>query len=180
MSNDPVVSQIRSSQRYFFECLFIKNENGDGIYKNPVTINLSTINADTKTHGTPQLYTVSLSDYIIEHNEDSSTGPVFNESDRCMLVLDSKELTKGKTRYMTIIGNDSGIGLFGSNALVLTSLPDSINLKLGFINLLDATDQNIYNPNKDYEASSGGIVIKQLSQKIVYCLFRLAITVSYL
>ena len=73
---------------------------------------------------------------------------------------------------MTLIGSDSGIGLFGSNSIVLQNLPDYALIELGFINPLEAIDKTIYNPNKDLPKTAGGITILQKSQAIKYSLFR--------
>jgi len=168
---------LRSSKTYFFEVLFVRNAGGDGLYYNPVNVNLSGINADTKSStNRPVLYTISLSDFVIEHED------AWDEKDRCLLVLASEQITQGKTRYMTLLGSDSGIGLFGSNSIVLQNLPDYALIQIGFINPLDATDKTIYNPNADLTTtdSTGTITITQKSQGIKYCLFRFQISVNYL
>ena len=171
---------IRSSRTYFFEVLFVRNAAGDGLYYNPVNVNLSNINSDTKSStNRPVLYTISLSDFVIEHEDDWTKN---HEEDRCLVVLASEQLTQGKTRYMTLLGSDSGIGLFGSNSIVLQNLPDYAMIQIGFVNVLDATDKNIYDPNKDFTTtdSTGTITITQKSQAIKYALFRFAITIQYL
>lgn len=168
---------IRSSKTYFFEVLFVRNAAGNGIYYNPVNVNLSGINSDTKSStNRPVLYTISLSDFVIEHED------AWDEKDRCLIVLASEQLTQGKTRYMTLLGSDSGIGLFGSNSIVLQNLPDYAMIQIGFINPLDATDKTIYNPNANLVTTdnTGTITITQKSQAIKYCLFRFAVQCQYL
>lgn len=171
---------IRSSRTFFFEVLFVRNAAGDGLYYNPVGVNLSNINADTKSStNRPVLYTISLSDFVIEHEDDWTKN---HEEDRCLIVLASEQLTQGKTRYMTLIGSDSGIGLFGSNSIVLQNLPDFAQIKLGFVNVMDASDKDIYNPNEDFTRSdpTETITITQKSQAIKYALFRFQVSCNYL
>lgn len=168
---------IRSSKTYFFEVLFVQNAGGDDFSDvcKPVRVDLTKINADTKSStNRPVLYTISLSDFVIEHQNN------WNQDDRCLIVLASEQLTQGKTRYMTLIGSDSGIGLFGSNSIVLQNLPDFALIELGFINPLEATDKTIYNPNQDLPKTAGGITITQKSQAIKYSLFRFQVSVNYL
>lgn len=172
---NPITTSIRSSKTYFFECLFIKNAAGTGFAVNPVIVNLTNITRDTKTSTCrPVLYTISLSDYVLDHDE------TFDDKNRELIVLACNEITQGKTRFMTIIGSDSGIGLFGSNAIVLQSLPDFIRIQLGFVNLIDASDPNVYNCNQDQTFSAGGIDITLKNQMMKYGLFRFAVSVSYL
>lgn len=171
---------IRSSRTFFFEVLFVRNAAGDGLFYNPVNVNLSNINADTKSStNRPVLYTISLSDFVIEHEDDWTKN---HEEERCLIVLASEQLTQGKTRYMTLLGSDSGIGLFGSNSIVLQNLPDYAQIQIGFINPLDAQDKTIYNPNEDLVTSdnTGTITITQKSQAIKYCLFRFQVSTNYL
>ena len=170
---------IRSSKTYFFEVLFVQNAAGDDFVESckPVRVDLSKITSDTKSStNRPVLYTISLSDFVIEHQT------AWPQDDRALIVLASDQLTQGKTRYMTLIGSDSGIGLFGSNSIVLQNLPDYALISLGFIDPLNATDKTIYNPNKELKTydTSGTIEIIQKTQAIKYCLFRFQISVNYL
>lgn len=168
---------IRSSKTYFFEVLFVQNSTGTDFSDvcKPVRVDLSKINADTKSStNRPVLYTISLSDFVIEHQDG------WAETDRCLIVLASDQLTQGKTRYMTLLGSDSGIGLFGSNSIVLQNLPDYALIELGFIDPLNAQDKTIYNPNTNLVTTGGGISITQKSQAIKYCLFRFQVSVNYL
>lgn len=176
-SANPITTSLRSAKTYFFEVLFVKNYaniTGDFLF-NPVTVNLTNITRDTKTStNRPVLYTISLSDYVIDHEDD------WEEKDRELVVLACNEITQGKTRFMTLIGSDSGIGLFGSNAIVLQSLPDFAKVQIGFINVLDATDPTIYSCNLDKAFTNGPITINFKSQKMKYCLFRFSCQVTYL
>lgn len=172
---NPITTSIRSSKTYFFEVLFIKNAGGDGFAVNPVIVNLTNITRDTKTSTCrPVLYTISLSDYVLDHDE------AFDDKNRELIVLACNELTQGKTRFMTIIGSDSGIGLFGSNAIVLQSLPDFIRIQIGFINMIDASDPTIYNCNQDNTFTAGAINITLKNQMLKYGLFRFSCQVQYL
>lgn len=173
---NPVTQSIRGSKTYFFEVLFVQDGAGTGFAINPVVVNLTNITRDTKTSTCrPVLYTISLSDYVIDHQAG------WNQEDRELIVLGCNEITQGKTRFMTLIGSDSGIGLFGSNAIVLQTLPDFIRVQLGFINILDASDPVIYNCNSDCPLPPVGTPFITLkAQKIKYCLCRYAVNCQYL
>lgn len=175
ITQNPASTTLRSSKTYFFEVLFVKL--GTTFIYNPVPVNLTSITRDTKSStNRPVLYTISLSDYVMDHDND------WDEKDRELIVLGCNEITQGKTRFMSMIGSDSGIGLFGSNAIVLQSLPDIVRIQLGFINILDASDPVIYNCNsdKDFTADGGVMNITLKSQKLKYCMFRFAVSANYL
>lgn len=202
-------NQIRASKTFFFEVLFVAGDqpqfpgtligsyrttpdvqliNGVPYYSsNAVRVNLSNIKFQASSATTrPILYTISLSDYVIEHKDNTSTDPNnpngFLESNREVIVISSNQITQGKTRFLTILGSDSGIGLFGSNAIVLQDLPDSADIKLGFINTLDASDTEIYDPNEILYLPIGdpNTDYNLTPQYIKYALLRFAVSVQYL
>jgi len=172
--------QIRGSNTYFFEVLY----NGSfqtplpypgPIIPQPARIDLSNIINDTQSAtDRPVLYNISLSDYVIEHEEG------WDQNERELLVLSSNEITQGKTRFMTLLGSDSGIGLFGSNNIVLQFLPSIASIKFGFIDVLNARDNNVYDPNTAITFTNGLISQTFSSQQIKYALFRFQITCNYL
>lgn len=174
-ASSSITQSIRSSKTYFFEVLFVQDSTGNDFAINPVIVNLTNITRDTKTSTSrPVLYTISLSDYVIDHDE------AWNQTDRELVVLACNEITQGKTRFMTLVGSDSGIGLFGSNAIVLQSLPDFIRVQIGFVDVLNATDTTIYNCNSDKVCNAGGVTITLKSQKIKYGMFRFSVQCNYL
>lgn len=159
---------IRGSKSFFFELLF----QLDGAnFVNQATIDLTNISRDSSRYtDRPVLYTISISDYILKHDA------TFTEQERELLAINSPEITQGSTRYLTLIPNDQGIGLFGSNAIVLESLPPRATFTLGFVNPLNPSDVTIYNPN--VAATVGGINFAD--QKLEYAVIRFRVQAQFL
>lgn len=163
--------------------------DGDQIVlSNQITVNLSAIKAQTQSStNRPVLFNISLSDYVIEHEDNTEIPPTppdgFQETDREVIVLQSSELTQGRSRYMTVLGSDAGIGLFGSNSIVLQELPDQANIKIGFINPFDVSDNQIYDPNTKIAFEINPAPLRKVTFKkqwIKYALLRFNISVNYL
>lgn len=159
---------IRGSKSHFFECLF--SEVG-GNFINTEIVDLTNISRDTSRYtDRPVLYTISISDYILKHKE------TFTEASRELLAINSPEITQGSTRYLTLIPNDQGIGLFGSNAIVLETLPPRANFTIGFINPLNRDDTTLYDPNT--ADTVGGIALAD--QQLQYAVIRFRIQAQFL
>lgn len=164
---------IRGSKSYFFECLFqeVVEVPKPAEFVNKAVVDLSGISRDTTRYtDRPVLFTISISDYSLKHSV------TFLETDRELLAINAPEITQGETRYMTLIPNDQGIGLFGSNAIVLESLPPRATFTLGFVNPLNPDDTNLYNPNVG--GTLGGIAFAD--QQLKYAVIRFRVQAQFL
>jgi hypothetical protein len=169
---------IRGSKSYFFECLFQLQINipQPVFFQNSANIDFTSIIKDTSRYtDRPLLFTISISDYILKH-DTSFTDP----ADRELLAINSPEITQGETRYLTLIPNDQGIGLFGSNAIVLEKLPPRATFTLGFVDPLNPSDTTLYNPNVQRDFTGGGNTLTFPSQGLEYAVIRFRVQAQFL
>ncbi len=160
---------IRGSKSYLFETLF---KQGATAFENFATINFTGLLRDiSRFTDRPVLLTLSVSDYLIKHTS------AFVEADRQALAINSPELTSGSSRYLTLLPNDQGVGLFGSNAIVLETLPPQATFYLGMVNPVDPSDTTIHPPNTS-------ITFPPLSafnsQELVYAIVRFRVQAQFL
>lgn len=170
ISVTPALSNtLRDSEQYWVE--IVMQGPPDATFTNTESVDISGILREAlQQKGGSKIYTFSVSDYYIKRQ----TG--FAEANRQPLVLQCRELSRGRSRYLTIFPSDTGVALSGSNAAVVKTLPNTLTFTLGKINFTNPDDWTMYHPNK--ADPIGGVASP--AQGVEIALIRFSLTINYL
>jgi hypothetical protein len=160
---------LRDSEQYYVEIVMAGFP--DTTFPNVQSVDVSNLLREAhQQKGGSKIYNFSVSDYYIKH------GTGFVEPLRQPVVLQCRELSRSKSRYLTIFASDQGVALSGANSAVVKELPNRLTFELGKINLTDPGDFTVYHPNDDKNIGA----ITSPSQSIEIALIRFSLTIQYL